>query len=398
MSKSNVADACIIGSGAGGAVVARELSEKGISVVVLEAGKRFNPINDFTVATLHDRERIHIKHTEKFKAPKIDRITLSNPHNSLPHLAYGVGGGTQIYLAYLVRLLPDDFSTYTLDSVGADWPITYDDLVPYYNKVEQELGVSGKNGDPWFPSVNPYPNPPFDYSYAAGILKKSFDKMGIKLWYRPTGRISRPFDGRPACIKCGQCSSGCMINAKSSTMVTYIPKAEATGKAEIRPECAVTEIKVDSQGRARSVVYFDRNDQEHEVQAKVIILSAGAIQSPRILLNSKSSLFPDGLANSSGLVGKNFMQHLSVYPSAVFHERLDSYRGYGGAATFDFAGTDKKNSFARGYYIAIRNIRTGPARSAIDFAGWGVVFACLAGVLIHALGRIFTTGNGRKEK
>lgn len=371
MTESDRVDACIIGSGAGGAVVAKELSEKGLSVVVLEAGKRFIAHKDFTVATLRDWERIGYKHGQKFKLPKIDKITASHNNLSRPTVVYGVGGGTLRYLAHLVRFLPDDFRIYSLDGVGADWPITYKDLVPYYRKVEWELGVSGKSGDPWFPMVDEYPNPPFALSYATKNFKKSFDKLGIKIWYRPGGRPTRPFDGRPACIYCGQCTFGCMINAKSSTLVTYIPKAEATGNAEICAECAVTQIKVDDKGRASSVIYFDKNDKEHELKAKVIIMSAGAVQSPRILLNSKSSLFPDGLANSSGMVGRNFMQHISISSSAVFHKRLDSFRGYGDAVSYDFAKTDNKNSFARGYYIALKNSTTGPARPAISIKGWG---------------------------
>lgn len=163
-----------------------------------------------------------------------------------------------------------------------------------------------------------------------------------------------------------------MINAKSSTLVTYLPKAEATGNAEIRPECAVTRINTDSRGKASSVIYFDKNDKECELKAKVIIVSAGSIQSPRILLNSKSSSFSDGLANSSGLVGKYFMQHLSYGADAVFPDRLDSFRSYGGASTFDFAKTDRKNGFARGYYLAIKTLNRAPASLANRITGWGL--------------------------
>lgn len=372
MAKTEIVDVCIIGSGAGGAVVAKELSEKGFSVVVLEAGKRFKAIDDFTVATLKDLERVRHEHVQKFSSPKIDGLTLTNKNNFKPDLVYGVGGGTLRYLAYLIRLLPDDFRTFTLDGVGSDWPITYEDLVPYYRKVELEMGASGKNGDPWFPSVEKYPNPPFEFSYSTKVFKKSFDKMGIRLWYRTTGRLSRPYDGRPACVNCGQCLLGCMVNAKSSTLVTYVPKAEATGNAEIRPECAVARIKTDYRGKASSVMYFDKYDKEHELKAKVIVVSAGAIQSPRILLNSKSSSFPDGLANSSGLVGKYFMQHLAYSSTAVFPNRLDAFRGYGGASTFDFAKTDRRNTFARGYYIAVKGYRNMPAGLASSVAGWGL--------------------------
>jgi choline dehydrogenase-like flavoprotein len=133
-----------------------------------------------------------------------------------PSEAQGVGGGTLRYLAYVPRLRPDDFRVYTDDGVAADWPITYDDLVPYYRKVELELGVSGLAGDPWTPQVDPYPNPPFPYSYANKIIKRGCDKLGIRLWPAPMARLSRYFDGRPKCIQCGQCETGCMSGAKSS--------------------------------------------------------------------------------------------------------------------------------------------------------------------------------------
>jgi choline dehydrogenase-like flavoprotein len=370
MATINTTEVCIIGSGAGGSVVAKELGEQGISVVILEAGKKFNPIKDFTVSTSIDWERVRIEHLKKFRSPKMDTLTTGgNSHK--PQTVFGVGGGTLRYLAYYIRMLPDDFRIYSLDGVGADWPITYEELAPYYRKVEKDLGVSGKSGDPWFPPIEKYPCPAFDFSYTDQVLKKSFDKLGIKLWPIPVGRLSRPYDGRPACVKCGTCDFGCMIKAKCSANVTYIPKAESTGNVEVRPESIATQIKVDSKGRARSVIYFDKDDLEHELKAKIIVVSAGTIQSPRLLLNSKSSLFPDGLANSSGLVGKYFMQHLSVPSEALIPDRVDSFRGYGNAMSFDFAKTDKRNSFARGWYMKPKNVRSGPAAMAIRTPGWG---------------------------
>ncbi len=371
MAKLNKVDACIIGSGAGGGVVAKELSEQGISVVVLEAGKRFNPIKDYDFLTLSDWERVVKKQYSKLRAPKMGTITLGIKNIHKPIVIYGVGGGTLRYHANYVRMLPDDFRIYTIDGVGMDWPITYEELAPYYRKVELELGVSGQNGGPWFPNIEEYPNPPFEFSYSTKILKKSFDKLGIKLWPRPVARLSLPYDGRPACVKCGKCSYGCLPRAKSSVDVTYIPKAESTGKVDIRPESIATRIKIDSRGRAKSVIYFDKNDVEHEQEAKLIVVSAGSIQSPRLLLNSKSSQFPDGLANSSGMVGKNYMLHLALSSYAILPNRVDSFRGFGGASSFDFAKTDKRNSFVRGWSMAVKNYLRGPVRMAIDTPGWG---------------------------
>lgn len=368
-------EVCIIGSGAGGGVVAKELAQAGIHVVVLEAGRRFNPLYDFDVSTMSAWDRFSAANYKKnFYLAKMATVTYGNEGIRRPFEAFGVGGSTLIYEANKLRMLPDDFRIYSLDGVGFDWPITYQDLVPYYRKVELELGVSGKSGDPWFPNVEEYPNPPHDYSYATKILKKSFDKLGIKLWPQPVGRLSRPFDGRPSCVKCGRCMDGCMTKAKSSMDVTYIPKAVSTGKADIRPESVASRITVDSKGRAKSVIYFDKNGVEHEQEADIIIVSAGSIQSPRLLLNSKSSIFPDGLSNNNGLVGRYYMTH-RVTVKAMFRlsERLDSFRGWGGANSFEFAKTNKQNSFARGWSLKPKNDHRGPASFAFKNSGWGVL-------------------------
>jgi choline dehydrogenase-like flavoprotein len=371
MAKLRKAKACVIGSGAGGGVVAKELGERGFSVVVLEVGRRFNPLRDYTSA-LNDWERAGKANRERFRAPRMDTITVSGPFTHKPIMAFGVGGTTLRYYAYVPRMRPDDFRVRTSDGVGMDWPISYEDLAPYYRKVELELGVSGQSGNPWSPPMEPYPNPPFEFSYANKIINRGCDRMGIRLWPVPVARLSRPLNGRPSCVQCGDCLNGCMTKAKSSIDVTYIPKAEATGKVEIRPESVVTRITVDKRGRAKSVIYFDKNGVEQEQEAEIIVVSAGTIQSPRLLLNSKCSLFPDGLANSSGMVGKNFMQHLTVFSNALFPDRIDSYRGfYGGAYSEDFAGTNPGNGFARGWVLELTSGARGPTHMASFTPGWG---------------------------
>ena len=366
-------DACIIGSGAGGGVVAKELAERGLTVVVLEAGKRLDPLRDYTSAR-HDWELMGRVNHELFTVPALMKYTSGNQNQRLwkPVEVHGVGGGTLRYICYQPRLRPDDFRVHTDDGVGADWPITYEDLVPYYRKVELDLGISGLAGDPWTPNVEPYPNPPFPYTYNNIILKRGCDKLGIQLWPAPMARLSRYFDGRPKCIQCGQCSSGCMSGAKSSTDVTYIKKAEATGNVEIRTRSVAAKIQVDDKGKAKSVVYFDPNGTACEQQAKVIVVSGGSIQSPRLLLNSTSNAFPNGLGNSSGLIGKYFMQHLSVQSNAIFTERMDSYRGFqGGATSQDFGKTMATHSFARGWRIDLHRGVAGPVQMAKRKPLWG---------------------------
>jgi len=163
-----------------------------------------------------------------------------------------------------------------------------------------------------------------------------------------------------------------MIKAKSSADVTYIAQAESTGYVEIRPESVAIRIKVNSEGKAKSVIYIDRNGLEHEQEAEIIIVSTGAIQSPRLLLNSKSSLFPEGLANSSGLVGKYYMMHPYVKATAIISDRIDSFRGHGEAVSLDYVRTDKANSFVRGFQIKPKSHLIGPAGTAIDKPGWGL--------------------------
>jgi choline dehydrogenase-like flavoprotein len=364
------ADVCIIGSGSGGGVVAKELAEKGLNVVVLEAGRRYDPLRDYTAAR-SDWATARLG-SGKFKVAALNKVTVAIKGTHKPGEVHGVGGGTLRYLAYAVRMVPDDFHTYSSDGVGMDWPITYEELVPYYRKVELELGVSGKAGDPWTPLVEPYLNPPFPFSYANKIIKRGCDKLGIRLWPTPMARLSRPFDGRPMCVQCGDCSGGCMSGAKSSIDVTYLSKAEATGKMILRPECIATRIEINAQGKAKSVIYFDKSGVEHEQEADVIVVSAGAVQSPRLLLNSASKLFPDGLANSSGLVGKYFMHHLPLWSNAVFPDRIDSYRGFfGGATSQDFAKSSSTNSFARGWCIELHSGITAPVQLALKSPMWG---------------------------
>jgi choline dehydrogenase-like flavoprotein len=372
MNKIEKVNVCVIGSGAGGGVVAKELGEKGLSVVVLEAGKRFVPVRDYTSALVdHERAGAENEHS-LFRAPSMDMVTVGNYGISPPTVAYGVGGTTLRYLAYMLRLHPDDFRVRTLDGVGADWPMNYEDLAPYYRKVELEMKVAGKNGDPWHPAVEPYPFPAFENSYANKIIQRGCDELGIRTWPVPIARLTRPDKGRPACIQCGDCGNGCLSRAKGSIDVTYIPKAEATGKVEVRPECAAAYITLDAGGRAKGVVYFDKKGNQFEQRADAIVLSAGTIQSPRILLNSKSKLFPDGLANSSGTVGKYFQQHFGLSAVALFNERIDSFRGfYGGAISHDFSGTKPGRPFVRGWGIELHSGYRGPAGMAISTPGWG---------------------------
>ncbi len=363
-------DVCVIGSGAGGGVIAKELAEQGMSVVVIEAGPRFIPEVDYSDTTTYGWERAQRK--KSFTTTSMADYVNAGKYPTQFNRAFGVGGTTLRYLGYAIRLLPDDFRVYTVDGVADDWPISYEDLAPYYRKVEMTLGVSGLSGNPWSPPIEPYPNPHFEYSYANKILKRGCDKMGIKLWPVPRAQLSRGTNERPACVGAGVCTLGCVRRAKSSVDVTYIPLAEKTGRAEIRANSVAIRIECDDQGRAKRVIYSDHDGNHYAQDARIIVLAAGTIHSPRLLLASSSSKFPDGLSNGSGLVGKRLMDHQGVEVNATFHERLDAFRGIpGGAISMDFSRTFKQNNFTRGWLLQLHGGFIGPVGAAFNTPGWG---------------------------
>jgi choline dehydrogenase-like flavoprotein len=196
----------------------------------------------------------------------------------------------------------------SLDGVADDWPIGYQDLEPYYDQNDREMGVSGLAGDPANPSRAQRPTPPLPIRVLGKTIGRAFDKLGWHWWVSDNAMISQPYQDCPACDLHGKCMFGCPIGAKASTDVTYWPKALRQG-ALLKTRARVREIAVDKAGRAACAIYYDREGKLREQLARVVALSANGIGTPRLLLNSKSGLFPNGLANSSGLVGKRFMVH-----------------------------------------------------------------------------------------
>jgi choline dehydrogenase-like flavoprotein len=365
-------DVVIVGCGAGGGVLAKELGEAGLTVVVLEAGRRFIPGVDYPTA---ERE-FELTAPAPF-APDAarDRYTLAGEAFDVSRVK-GVGGSTLAYLAVVPRFHASDFRVRSLDGVADDWPITYDDLEPYYCEVEYELGVSGPDGadaSPFEPPrTAPYPAPPHEFNLASLAVKRGADRLGWHLRREPLAIPTKPWHGRPACLRAGVCMFGCAAEAKSSIDVTYVPKAEATGRVELRTECVAREITVDDEGRARSVVYLDAGGREHQVFARAVVLAASAIETPRLLLLSRSRRFPAGLANSSGLVGKYFMEHLAVVGFGVFDEHLGAWRGTpAGGSIQDFYETDRRHPFVRGFTIEVNCSRQWPLAVARRLGGWG---------------------------
>ena len=368
-------DVVVIGSGAGGGVVAKELAEAGLFVVVIEAGRRFNPFIDY----LTDRNDFEAVGRSVFDDPANERrdlYTTTGPDRFIYGRAKGVGGTTLKYLACSPRFHESDFRVHTEDGLAGDWPISYEDLEPFYTRVEYELGVSGPTGsaaNPFEPPRSrPYPTPAHLFNLASLAIKRGADKLGLHLVREPLAIPTIDWDGRPACINAGTCDFGCASTGKSSIDITYIRKAEKTGRVEIRPNCMAFRITIAPDGKARGVSYFDSDGKEREIQARAIVLAGNAVESPRLLLLSTSSQYPEGLANSSGLVGKYFMEHSAVMAFGLFSDRLDAWRGTptGGFIQDDYA-TNPKNTFARGWTTYVYTSENWPLSIAQRVPGWG---------------------------
>lgn len=385
----------VIGCGAGGGVIAKELGEAGLSVVVLDAGRRYDPRTDYPTG----RPDFEVNARGVFQAKDHRRDRYTQPVGS--SFSYtrvkGVGGSTLQYLAICPRLHESDFRVRSEDGVADDWPISYADLEPYYTRVEYELGVSGPDGaqgNPYEPPRSkPYPTPPHPFNCASLAVLRGADKLGLHMSREPLAIPTADWNGRPACIGAGTCGVGCVISAKSSVDVTYVPKAEATGRVDIRPECMAREITVGADGKARSVIYFDAAGREQEIGARAIVLAGNAVETPRLLLLSASSRFPDGLANSSGLVGKYFTEHLGVWTTALFGERLDPWRGVpSGGLIQDYYATDSRNNFARGWTTVVTNSMHWPLSVAQRVPGWGAEHKARTKKLFAHLARVASIG------
>ncbi|MCP1310046.1 GMC family oxidoreductase [Paenibacillus tyrfis] len=348
-------DVVIVGAGAAGGVLAKELSEAGMSVVVLEAGPFRDPQHDFA------SDELSMQNLGWQEARIVDgQDPLQMGHNNS---GWGVGGGTTHFTGVFLRFHESDFRTKTLDGVGEDWPISYSDLEPYYTKIEKEIAVSGPKHFPWGEFHGPYPYPERDpISPNAQVFARGCEKLGIRWVVSPLAILSAPFEGRPPCINRGFCNQGCMPNAKFSTLIVHIPKAIEAG-AEVLPDCRVTQVNTDANGQATGVT-FVHNDATYEQRARLVILSAYVVETPRLLLNSANSRFPNGLANSSGWVGKAFMTHSSHDVYARFEEEVRLYKGTPVLATTqDFYATSPERDFARGYTLHAHGVRP------VSFAG-----------------------------
>lgn len=338
--KFEEADVLIIGSGAGGGTLAKELCLKGVKVILLEAGPRLEPMRDF----VNDEWKAFKEFT--WRDTRIGGGRDLVQMGDLPcWVAKAVGGTTIHWTAVSLRF--QDYEFKTRSKYGAipfanlaDWPVTLAEMKPYYEKAERAMGVAGPGK----------PNPPMPKTTNMLVMEKGAKKLGLTASTANQAINPVPYDGRPSCIECGFCVQGCKIEAKWSTLYEAIPKAEHTGRLDLRPNCMAIRINLDEHGRARSVTYVNDLRRLREQKARCIVVAGNSIETPRLLLNSWTPIFPQGLANSSGQVGKNYMHHTTGAVFARFPKRVDAYKG----ASLDgiienFATHDPKRDFVSGF-------------------------------------------------
>lgn len=357
----------IIGSGAGGGTLANELCQKGIKVVVLEAGAVQSPktfINDEwksfgQLAWLDPRTTSGTWRVAK-------------DFSGLPAwICKTVGGTTTHWAGASLRLQEHEFrvKTHYGEIKGAnlmDWPVTLKELEPYYARAEDKMGVTRTNGIPGLPGNNNFK-----------VMYSGARKLGYQDVHTGNMAInSQPRDGRGRCMQLGFCFQGCKSGAKWSTLYTELPKAESTGNLDLRPESHVSKIEHDDKGKVTGVVYFDKAGKEQRQKARIVCVAGNSIETPRLLLLSASAMFKDGLANSSGQVGRNYMRHMTGSVYAAFKNPVNMYRGTTMAGIIrDEAVHNPKRGFAGGYEMETLALGVPFMAAFLDPGAWGEDFA-----------------------
>lgn len=355
MSANDRAEVVVVGAGASGAALTWRLARAGVAVTCLERGGWHAPEEapqhqeDYEGARLRNRA----PNPNHRQLPE-DYPVLEDETDIKPLMYNGVGGSTVLWSAHAPRMHPSDFRVRTLDGVGVDWPLSYWDLAPYYELNDRVSGISGLHGDPANPPRTPRTTPPVPLGRAGHRVATALDSLGWH-WWPPDGQIlTEDVGNRLACNGCGPCELGCPRRARSSPDVSYWPEAMAHG-ARLVTGATVTEVLVDHSGRATGVEWIDDDGVGHVLEADVVVLACNGIGTPRLLLTSGGAGRPEGIANSSGLVGRNLMLHPIAAATGVFEESVDSWAGNTAFTllTQEFYETDRSRGFVRGYEMQL---------------------------------------------
>jgi choline dehydrogenase-like flavoprotein len=368
----------IIGSGAGGGTLANELCQKGVKVVVLEAG-----------ALQSSASFINDEWKSFGQLAWLDNRTTSGSWRvarDFPNLpawiCKTVGGTTTHWAGASLRLQDHEFRVRTVygDIKGAnlqDWPLTLKELEPYYDRAEDKMGVTRTHGIAGLPGNNNFK-----------VLHAGATKLGYKEVHTGNMAInSAPRDDRARCMQLGFCFQGCKSGAKWSTLYTELPKAEKTGNLDLRPESHVLRIEHNDAGKATGVVYMDKDGKEQRQKARIVCVAGNSIETPRLLLLSASNKFPDGLANSSGQVGRNYMRHMTGSVYGVFKQPVNMYRGTTMAGIVrDEAANNPKRGFVGGYELETLSLGIPFMAAFLNPGGWGADFAWAMDHYAHTAG------------
>ncbi len=379
-------DVCIIGSGASGGTAAKVLAEGGLNVALLEAGPPVVPERDYKEhvwpydlphrgAGVGGRARAGLD--DEFLAPNGAWEIEGEPYVSAPGSNFRwfrsriVGGRTNHWGRIALRMAPVDFKVRSHDGMGDDWPLEYKDVAPYYDKVESYIGVFGTKEN-----ISSAPDgiflPPPKPRCTETIIKKACDKLSILCIPSRLAILTQPHNGRAACHYCAQCGRGCVTASNFSSSQVMIPPAEKTGRFTMITGAMARELIVGKDGKVAAVSYIDKSSrEERRIHARAFIVAASACESARLLLNSKSTLFPDGLANSSGVVGRNLMDTVGSDGGGYFPqlEKMPAHNhdGVGGMHMYlPWWKFDRKNDFLRGYHTEFGGGRGMPGVGDYD--------------------------------
>ncbi|MGE0225958.1 MAG: GMC family oxidoreductase [Acetobacteraceae bacterium] len=333
-------DFAIVGTGAGGGTLACRLAEYGFSVVAFDAGAWWRPLEEFAS---DETEQSKLYWTDDRICDGEDPLQLGSNNSGK-----AVGGSTVHFAMVSLRFRPDWFKTRTLLGYGADWPLDWREMWRYYGEAERALAIAGPVNFPWGPKRPRYPYRAHEVNAAGLVLARGCEAMGIKWSPTPLATVSAPRDLSPPCVYRGFCTIGCSTNAKQSALITWIPRAVQAG-AEIRDLAMVGRIETDSAGLCTGVEYLREGAWRFQ-RARNVVVAGYAIETPRLLLMSANSRYPDGLANSSGLVGRNLMVQTNHAVWGSFDEEIRWYKGPPSLAmTEHWNYTDTGKDFFGGY-------------------------------------------------